>query len=354
VCLFAIAVYTKAIGATNHPQKKVFISRHVIFDEHLLPYVQPAQSSLNTSTHLATFLEFFSTVQDNSPKNGGSTSGEVLSKPPNIDGADLYHVEPDDVLPDSTHDPENISDGESDNCVDDPENASKSQDATEVLEHNHILVPTAQGVNLEGDLSGWFNEEINQNPESTSRTAEPQTSSTTEGHHMMTRLKAKNVSAPHTALVGIVEPTTVDQALKVPQWYAAMKEEIDALHENQTWTLVPRTTKMNVVGSRWVFKTKLKSDGSIDRHKARLVAKGYSQLEGIDFEETFSPVVKATTIRVVLSVAVSLKWPIRQLDVKNAFLHGHLHEEVYMAQPPGFVDPQYPRHVCSFQIALPV
>ncbi|XP_049350319.1 uncharacterized mitochondrial protein AtMg00820-like [Solanum verrucosum] len=129
----------------------------------------------------------------------------------------------------------------------------------------------------------------------------------------MTRLKAKNVSTPRTTLVGIAEPTIVDQALKVPLWYATMKEDINVLHENQTWTLVPKITKMNVVGSRWVFKTELKSDGNIDRHKARLVVKGYSQLEGIDFEETFSPVVKVTTIRVVLSAAVSLKWPIRQL-----------------------------------------
>lgn len=102
--------------------KKVFISRHVIFDEHLLPYVQPAQSSLNTSTHLATFLEFFSTVQDYSPTDAGSNSGEVLLKTPNIEVVDSDdHDEPDDVLPDSTHDPQNISNGESDNCVDDPE-----------------------------------------------------------------------------------------------------------------------------------------------------------------------------------------------------------------------------------------
>ncbi|WMV25538.1 hypothetical protein MTR67_018923 [Solanum verrucosum] len=253
---------------------------------------------------------------------------EVLTKPPNIDGVDSHHVELDDVLPNSTHDPKNISDGESDNCVDNPENTSESQDATEVLEHNHIPVPTAQGA------------------------GEPQTSSAIERHHMMTRLKEKNYPTPHTALVGIVEPANVDQALKVPHWYATMKEEIDALHKNQIWTLVPKTTKMNVVGSRWVFKTKLKSDGSIDRHKARLVAKGYSQLEGIDFKENFSHVVKATIIRVVLSVVVSLKWPIRQLDVKNVFLHGHLQEEVYMAQPPGFVDPQYPRHACSLKKAL--
>lgn len=101
-----------------------------------------------------------------------------------------------------------------------------------------------------------------------------------------------------------------------------------------------------------MFKTKLKSYGTIDRYKARLVAKGYSQLEGIDFEETFSPVVKATTIRIVLSVAITLHWSVKQLEVKNAFLDGYLQEEVYMSQPPGFVDPQFPDHVCLLKKAL--
>lgn len=148
--------------------KKVFISKHVIFDKHLLPYVQPAQSSPNTSTHLDTFLEFFSTMQDNSSTNGGSTTREILSKTLSIDIADSHHDETDYVLSDSIHDPEDISYGESDNHAADPENQDEpeSQDATEVQEPNHISVPNAQGVNLEGDMFGWFNEEINQNPES--------------------------------------------------------------------------------------------------------------------------------------------------------------------------------------------
>jgi hypothetical protein len=125
-----------------------------------------------------------------------------------------------------------------------------------------------------------------------------------------------------------------------------MKDEIDALHHNHTWSLVPRPPNTNVVGSKWIFRTKFKEDGTIDRFKARLVAKGYTQIPGVDFGETFSPVVKAPTIRVILSLAVRFKWPLRQLDVKNAFLHGKLNERVYMEQPPGFVHTQCPDHVC--------
>jgi hypothetical protein len=106
---------------------------------------------------------------------------------------------------------------------------------------------------------------------------------------------------------------------------------------------------MNVTGSRWVFKTKLKSDGSIERFKARLVAKGYNQQEGIDFTETFSPVIKLTTIRLVLSLAIIHGWPIRQLDVKNAFLHGHLKEVVYIEQPPSFPNLTSPTHICRLR-----
>jgi histone deacetylase 1/2 len=116
--------------------------------------------------------------------------------------------------------------------------------------------------------------------------------------------------------------------------------------------LVPRLKGKNIVGCKWVYKIKRKADGTVDRYKARLVAKGFKQRYDIDYEETFSPVVKAATIILVLSIAVSRGWSLRQLDVQNAFLHDILEEEVYMCQPPGYAYKSHPSYVCRLDKAL--
>ncbi|KAL8099426.1 hypothetical protein AgCh_031889 [Apium graveolens] len=103
--------------------------------------------------------------------------------------------------------------------------------------------------------------------------------------------------------------------LAYPGWKATMMEELAALHNTRTWKLVSRTSKMHVIGSKWVFKTKLKPDGTLDRLKARLAEKGYHQIDGVDYTETFSPVIKPGTIRIVITLALVRQWPIRQLDV---------------------------------------
>ncbi|KAK1660706.1 hypothetical protein QYE76_048865 [Lolium multiflorum] len=132
----------------------------------------------------------------------------------------------------------------------------------------------------------------------------------------------------------------------------AMELEYQALLKNDTWTLVPPKPGVNIIDCKWVFKVKKHADGSIERYKARLVAKGFKQRYGLDYEDTFSPVVKPTTIRVLLSLAVTRGWSLRQLDVQNAFLHGVLDEDVYMRQPPGFADPDRPAHLCHLIKAL--
>ena len=124
-----------------------------------------------------------------------------------------------------------------------------------------------------------------------------------------------------------------------------MDEEFQALQKQGTWALVPTPSTKNIVGCKWVYKLKYNSDGSIFRYKARLVAKGFHQQYGVDFDETFSSVVKPPIVRLILSLVVSLNWPLRQLNVKNAFLHGTLKEEVYMVQLQEYIDPSHPSHV---------
>ncbi|PRQ23920.1 putative RNA-directed DNA polymerase [Rosa chinensis] len=148
------------------------------------------------------------------------------------------------------------------------------------------------------------------------------------------------------------EPSHYKAALKIPAWKQAMQEEYDALMNQNTWTLVPLPPDKNLVPCKWIFKIKRNSDGSIARHKARLVARGFSQEYGVDFEETFSPVVRHTTVRLILGLAASSGWKLHQMDVKNAFLHGILNEEVYMTQPSGFENPSYPSFVCKLQKSL--
>ncbi|KAK1648882.1 hypothetical protein QYE76_066687 [Lolium multiflorum] len=148
------------------------------------------------------------------------------------------------------------------------------------------------------------------------------------------------------------EPANLSSALTDSNWKGAMDEEFGALMKNKTWRLVPPRSGHNVIDCRWIYKIKRKADGTIDRYKARLVAKGFKQRYGIDYEDTFSPVVKIATVRLVLALSVSRGWSLRQLDVKNAFLHGVLEEEVYMRQPPGYEDSAHPNYICKLDKAL--
>jgi histone deacetylase 1/2 len=147
-------------------------------------------------------------------------------------------------------------------------------------------------------------------------------------------------------------PTTFKTAISQSVWQEAKFEEITALQLQGTWSLVPPPPDKNIVGCKWIYKIKKNSDGSISRHKACLVAQGFSQQCGLDYDETFSPVVQHSTVRIILSLAASFHWKLRQLDVKNAFLNGELQEEVYMHQPQGFIDTTHPEYVCKLQKSL--
>ncbi|GJU32051.1 ribonuclease H-like domain-containing protein [Tanacetum coccineum] len=144
-------------------------------------------------------------------------------------------------------------------------------------------------------------------------------------------------------------PKSYRDAFSDPNWQNVMRDEYHALIKNKTWTLVPRPPDTNIVRCMWLFRHKYLADDTLSRYKARLVANGSTRLEWVDVDGTFSPVVKPGTIRIVLSLAASRHWPIHQLDVKNAFLHGDLSETVYMYQPFGFWDSVHPDYVCLLQ-----
>ncbi|KAJ9564153.1 hypothetical protein OSB04_000119 [Centaurea solstitialis] len=148
------------------------------------------------------------------------------------------------------------------------------------------------------------------------------------------------------------EPKEIDDALRDPAWVSAMQEELAEFIRNNVWLLVPRPRKRTIIGSKWIFRNKLDEIGTIIRNKARLVAQGYRQEEGIDYDETFALVARLEAIRLFLAFAAHMNFKVYQMDIKNAFLNGKLNEEVYVAQPPGFVDPKFPDHVYKLNKAL--
>ncbi|KAE8656959.1 hypothetical protein F3Y22_tig00116997pilonHSYRG00690 [Hibiscus syriacus] len=152
----------------------------------------------------------------------------------------------------------------------------------------------------------------------------------TKSRHGIWKSKVYNVASSDR------EPANIVEALMSPLWKEAAQAEYEALVRNGTWTLVPLPRDRKAVNCKWIFRIKRNADGSVSRYKSRLVAKGFLQKPGIDFDEVFSPVVKPATIRVIISLALSRGWKLRQIDVNNAFLNGLLTEEVYMTQPPGY------------------
>ena len=137
--------------------------------------------------------------------------------------------------------------------------------------------------------------------------------------------------------VALSDPINVHEAMARKEWRQAMQDEIDVINKNDTWSLVTKPKGKNAIGVKWIFRTKYNPDGSINKHKARLVVKGYAQQAGVDYGETFAPVARMETIRLLLAISAQKSWKVYHLDVKSAFLNGILKEEVYVVQPEGFV-----------------
>ncbi|RVX21356.1 Retrovirus-related Pol polyprotein from transposon RE2 [Vitis vinifera] len=180
--------------------------------------------------------------------------------------------------------------------------------------------------------------------------------STRNPHPIYNFLSYHRLSSPYSAFVSAISYISLSkstpEALSHLSWRQTMVDEMAALHSNDTWDLVVLPSGKSTVGCRWVYTVKVGSDGQVDRLKARLVAKGYTQVYGSDYGNTFSHVAKIASVRLLLSMAAMRSWPLYQLDIKNAFLHGDLAKEVYMEQPLGFVAQGESGLVCKLRPSL--
>ncbi|GJV39429.1 retrovirus-related pol polyprotein from transposon TNT 1-94 [Tanacetum coccineum] len=152
--------------------------------------------------------------------------------------------------------------------------------------------------------------------------------------------------------ISTIEPKNVNEALTDDSWIVAMQEELNQFIANDIWELVPQPRNMTIIGTKWVFRNKLDENGIVSQNKARLVAQGYNQQEGIDYDETYAPVARLELIKILLAYACALDFKLFQMDVKSAFLNYFINEEVYVAQPPGFIDFEKPDHVYKLKKAL--
>lgn len=329
-CVFiGYSQFHKGYRCLYPPIGRVYISRHVVFNENHYPYANPSSSVVDfqgeKDLSMTTFIEW-------------STPNHYAESTPSLP-ITASSIFPCSIPPSSTLEMPLAQLNTSANANSSEPRPLVEESSTEahVLEPNPpSLSPPVQSDSTALDVSSSSMHRCvklkNGCPSSNaSSLLDPGHHLSVNSHPMKTRGKTK---------AGLLH------------WVAAMKEELQALHDNHTWTLVPHHPSMNVIGSKWVYRTKLKADGSLEHLKARLVVKGFNQLEGADYDETFSLVVKPQTIRIILTTALTRRWKIKQLDVKNAFLHGYLKEPVFMEQPPGFQDQHHPEFVCKLSRAL--
>jgi hypothetical protein len=350
-CLFLGYSPTQNAYKCFDPQTKKFtISRHVLFDE-AQPYFSPSKPvpplpHQNTQDPHHCLPLFFEAPTPAVPPP--SLSGTQPSPPPQ-EGAPAIV---------------SFSSGNSDNSL-----RPLFHDCSHALGPSNIQPIPPSDVSLTGSSSPLpfpshnFSADSNSgSPHNSSNPISPifpEPPNPPQRTHQMTTRSMNQIFKPkqlHTVskypLPQPIEPTSVSQAVSHPHWREAMSNELTALMQHGTWDLVLPPSNCKPVGCKWVFRVKRKADGSVDRFKARLVAKGYNQRPGVDYKDTFSPVVKPATIRAVLSIAVMNGWSLRQMDVNNAFLNGELTETVFMEQPPGFKDLSKPNHVCRLRKAI--
>ena len=204
----------------------------------------------------------------------------------------------------------------------------------------------------------WENDEVRRSTKSVERAPDKQEHTTNEDENQIAEsdspiLKSKSLAEVYANCNFVVnEPSSFEEAALLTEWKDAMKEELLAINKNGTWEHTPRPKDNNVIGVKWVYRTKLNPDGSIHKHKARLVVKGYSQMAGIDYGDTFAPVARHETIRLIVALSAQCGWKIFHLDVKSAFLNGIMEEKIYVEQPADFIVAGHEDNVSRLHKAL--
>ena len=322
---------------------KIYISRDVVFQENDYPYKLPFLSPFNSNS----FLGLLGPPPTQPSPPSGSASSSLNNNSTFF--LPMNHPEPSStpsiVTPPSTYSSLDTPQPDPPHTSHDNEPPSESLASPASLASSHL--PSSNPLSPSNlDFRTSPSEVKTRRLSDVLRTVDLSKSPHSPKYPLPMCLLTSTTSSPEP------EPTTFLSASQHPAWNATMSDELTALLQNQTWQLVPRPLHHPVIGCKWVYKTKPSLAGAPLRYKARLVAKGFHQEGGIDYHETFSPIIKTTTIRLLLALAISKQWHICQLDISNAFLHGDLTELIYMEQPPGFHHPHYPHHVCQLRKSL--
>ena len=316
-CIFVGYPYGKKGWRLYDLDREIFfVSRDVVFDESVFPYLTELSTTPPTSS-----LEI---------------------TPPTLPHVD---AESSDILHDETSSLDVVNTS--------PSEASSSTSDITTTDNNlgRGKRPKTRPSHLQDYIVGT----VTLSPLSSLSTSPPPQTSLGTDYSLFDYLSAHRFSPTYCSylvvLTTVIEPRSFKEAMTYEEWKEAMKSEVTSLEDNHRWDLTHLPPDKKCIGSQWVFRVKLKADGTLECYKARLVALGNHQDEGLDYKETFAPVAKLTTMRLLLDIAAKHQYEVHQMDVHNAFLHGDLEEEVYMRPPPGFTAPGDKR-VCRLQKSI--